>query len=85
MVFQGGDEDVVMFAPPPQANTAANEDAEISSDQPIRENSETNSANQMTVSEIVRGVDGMIDSVHDFGAAEMPIENNEEFVPASGV
>ena len=25
----------------------------------------------------------MIDSVHDFGANEMPMENNEEFVPAS--
>ena len=84
ILFQGGGEDVVMFAPPTQAqDVTANQNEEMNSDPPITDNGEMHSTNQMTVSEIVRDVDGMIDSVHDFGAAEMAIENNEEFVPAS--
>lgn len=71
---------MVIFAPPQKS---ANQNDAITSDQPVRNENEVGLAHQMTVSEIVRGAGGMIDSVHDFGASEMPIDNNEEFVPAS--
>ncbi|XP_052771622.1 transforming acidic coiled-coil-containing protein 1-like isoform X2 [Mya arenaria] len=73
--------DVVIFAPPPPNSTqiASNED------QPMIEDVDTETANQMTVSELVGRAGGMIDSVHDFGAADMPEESNEAITPASDV
>ncbi|KAL4231194.1 Transforming acidic coiled-coil-containing protein 2 [Mactra antiquata] len=87
-------EDVVIFAPPVNAQsddninestTADNEnDGKPADTEPVtNENSDNNIPNQMTTSEMIGRVSHMIDSVHDFGAGEMPMENNEEFVPAS--
>ncbi|XP_052252100.1 transforming acidic coiled-coil-containing protein 3-like isoform X12 [Dreissena polymorpha] len=73
---QNTDEDVVIFAPPPPSGGSKN-------DLPMTNEKEFESANPMTVSEIVGGAGGMIDSVHDFGAADMPVESNEDFVAQS--
>jgi len=77
-IFQGTDDVLILAPPPPNPTSSATTD-----DQPIGEDLETAPANSMSVSEIV-GVSGrMIDSVHDFGAADMPVEGNEEFTPHS--
>ncbi|XP_053407888.1 transforming acidic coiled-coil-containing protein 2-like isoform X2 [Mercenaria mercenaria] len=82
-------EDVVIFAPPPSQsannNTASEEtpaDVEEPGDRQLHNEINDSVTNQMTASEVLGGVE-MIDSVHDFGACEMPMESNEDFVPAS--
>ncbi|XP_060596656.1 transforming acidic coiled-coil-containing protein 2-like isoform X3 [Ruditapes philippinarum] len=84
-------EDVVIYAPPPSQsannNTASDHEApgnlEDTGDKQLDDEINNSVTNQMTASEVLGGVSDMIDSVHDFGACEMPMESNEDFVPAS--
>lgn len=84
----------MIFAPPPPSNAQSSNEIDLSTadtekevestnNQPISNEVNDNLSNQMTTSEMIGRVSDMIDSVHDFGAGEMPMENNEEFVPAS--
>lgn len=88
MIFQNT-EDVVIFAPPSQSanNDTASDQVPAENEEPFDKqdiNEDSNvGTNQMTTSEVLGGDSDMIDSVHDFGACEMPVESNEDFVPAS--
>ena len=81
----------MIYAPPPSqsANNKTASDHEDPADMEgtgeRQQDIEINDSvtNQMTTSEVLGRVSDMIDSVHDFGACEMPMESNEDFVPAS--